>query len=214
MRNFLLELFDDCLSRTYRESENGASWDVSRRGEVLFLFFQHSHGLVDWLNNLDFISAPYKEMSPEWRCHGGFLRVWKSVKPLVEPFILDPSISKIVTVGYSHGAALAVLCHEFAYYHRPELRQSIEGYGFGCPRVLYGCLPPDIAERWDRFYVIRNLDDLVTHLPPRALGFCHVGNLVTVGKAERYSSIDAHRPENYRWELSFLSENKSSLAKE
>lgn len=214
MRNFLLELFDDCLSRTYRESENGASWDVSRRGEVLFLFFQHSHGLVDWLNNLDFISAPYKEMSPEWRCHGGFLRVWKSVKPLVEPFILDPSISKIVTVGYSHGAALAVLCHEFAYYRRPELRQSIEGYGFGCPRVLYGCLPPEIGERWDRFYVIRNLDDLVTHLPPRALGFCHVGNLVTVGKAGRYSSIDAHRPENYRWELSFLSENKSSLAKE
>ena len=214
MRNFLLELFDDCLSRTYRESENGASWDVSRRGDVLFLFFQHSHGILDWLNNLDFISAPYREMSPEWRCHGGFLRVWKSVKPLVEPYILDPSISKIVIVGYSHGAALAVLCHEFAYYRRPELRQSIEGYGFGCPRVLYGCLPPEIGKRWDRFYVIRNLDDLVTHLPPRALGFCHVGNLVTVGKAGRYSSIDAHRPENYRWALSFLSENKSSLAKE
>ena len=214
MRNFLLELFEDCLSRTYRESENGASWDVSRHGEVLFLFFQHSHGLVDWLNNLDFISAPYREMSPEWRCHGGFLRVWKSVKPLVEPYILDPSISKIVIVGYSHGAALAVLCHEFAYYRRPELRQSIEGYGFGCPRVLYGCLPPEIGERWDRFYVIRNSDDLVTHLPPRALGFCHVGNLVTVGKSGRYSSIDAHRPENYHLELSFLSENKSSLAKE
>ena len=214
MRNFLLELFDDCLSRTYRESENGASWDVSRRGDVLFLFFQHSHGLLDWLNNLDFISAPYREMSPEWRCHGGFLRVWKSVKPLVEPYILDPSISKIVIVGYSHGAALAVLCHEFAYYRRPELRQSIEGYGFGCPRVLYGCLPPEIGERWDRFYVIRNSDDLVTHLPPRALGFCHVGNLVTVGKAGRYTAIDAHRPENYRRELSFLSENKSSLAKE
>ena len=205
MQNLLLELFDDCLSRDYRETENGASWDIERRGEQLTVYFQKSHGLVDWLNNVDLFSIPYREMSPVWRCHGGFLRVWKSVKPLVEPFLLDPSVKEITIVGYSHGAALAVLCHEFVYYHRSDVRNILRGFGFGCPRVLYGCVPPEIALRWEHFFVIRNLDDLVTHLPPRALGYCHVGNLVEIGADGRYAPIDAHRPESYRAELLNLS---------
>jgi hypothetical protein len=43
------------------------------------------------------------------------------------------------------------------------------------------------------------------HLPPKAMGFCHVGNLVEIGKLGKYSAIDAHRPESYLKELSDLS---------
>ena len=204
MRNFLFELFEDCLTRDYRESENGASWDFERTGDRLTVYFQHSHGLVDWLNNLDLFSAPYQDMNPPWQCHGGFLRVWKSVKPLVAPLLLDPSVKEITLVGYSHGAALATLCHEFSYYQRSDIREKIHGFGFGCPRVLHGCVPPDVALRWECFYVIRNLDDLVTHLPPRALGFCHVGNLIELGALGRYAPIEAHRPESYLAELKNL----------
>ena len=205
MQNLLLELFDDCLSRAYREAENGASWDIKRQGDGLTVYFQKSNGVVDWLNNLDLFSTPYREMSPVWHCHAGFLRVWKSVVDLIKPFILDPLVNEITFVGYSHGSALYVLCLEFAYYHRPDLRKRVFGVGFGCPRVLYGCVPPDIALRWEHFFVVRNLDDLVTHLPPSALGYCHVGNLIEIGKSGRYSQVDAHRPENYRRELVNLS---------
>ena len=205
MQNLLLELFDDCLSRNYRQSANGASWDVEQQDGHLTVYFQKSNGIVDWINNADLFSVPYREMNPPWQCHGGFLRVWKSVKPLIEPYVLNPSVQEITVVGYSHGAALSVLCHEFIYYRRRDLRDRLKGFGFGCPRVLYGCVPPDVALRWERFYVIRNLDDLVTHLPPRTLGYCHVGNLVEIGEAGLYSAIDAHRPESYRTQLAALS---------
>ena len=60
---------------------------------------------------------------------------------------------------------------------------------------------PNENDRWHDFYVIRNIDDAVTHLPPSLLGFRHVGNMIEIGEAGKYSSIDAHRAENYLYEL-------------
>lgn len=206
MQNHLLSLFEECLSKKYTDLKNGASFAVDRRGDALYLWFEGSHGVLDWLNNLDFVSAPYRDMTPPWACHGGFLRVWESLKPLLRPQMTDPTVRRVCTVGYSHGAAIATLCHEFLWFHRPDLRDAICGYGFGAPRVLYGCVPPAVAMRWNHFYIIRNLDDIVTHLPPRVSGYCHVGNLVSIGRMGRYSAVDAHRPESYRASLSELVE--------
>ena len=194
-------LFSECLSRHYRETNVGASWDFERKGEELRIYFEPSNGTRDWLNNLTFHATPYREMQPPWQCHAGFLKCWKSVKPQIAELISDPSLHRVLIVGYSHGAALALLCHEFVYFHRSDLRNRLLGLGFGCPRVIYGCVPIAIAQRWERFFVIRNIDDIVTHLPPRALGYCHVGNLVTVGKIGSYNTVDAHRPESYLREL-------------
>ena len=198
MRNALAELFERCLSKDYQTTEVGGSWAHDRVGDALYLWFEKSHGVRDWLNNLDVAAVPYRDMDPVWQCHAGFLRVWKSIRPHVEPLILDPSVRRICTVGYSHGAAIAVLCHEYAVYHRPELADAIIGIGYGCPRVLLGCATPSLARRWESFFAVRNRDDLVTHLPPTTLGFCHVGNLVEIGEDGLYSPIDAHRPEAYR----------------
>ena len=53
-----------------------------------------------------------------------------------------------------------------------------------------------ITSRWRDFTVIRNLDDLVTHVPPFLLGYFHVGTLLKIGKRGQYSKIDAHRDNN------------------
>ena len=202
MQQILYHLFEACLKKEYQESTGKGSWAFDRRGDALYLWFQHSHGIVDWLNNLRATAVPYREMSPTWRCHKGFLSVFKDLLPHLQPLIEDSTVKHICTVGYSHGAALAVLCHEWIWYHRPDLRESMCGYGYGCPRVLYGCVNYDLAQRWEHFYVIRNAGDIVTHLPPRFGGYCHVGNLVTIGVPGKYSGTDAHRPESYLAELS------------
>ena len=104
-----------------------------------------------------------------------------------------------------------MLCHEYAWYHRPDLRDRLCGFAYGCPRVLYDCVPPEIAVRWESFFNIQNQGDVVTHLPPRLTGFCHVGVEVLIGRDGKYSAIDAHRPESYLAELEENSVNRISL---
>ena len=200
-KSMLRALFDECVTARYQTTEADTDWSAEAQRGELRIRFAPSHGTRDWLHNLTFHAVPYEEMTPTWQCHSGFLTCWKSVLPHLSPFILHPNTQRVVIIGYSHGAALALLCHEYVWFHRPDLRERLLGVGFGCPRVLYGCVPPEIAPRWERFFVVRNIDDIVTHLPPRVLGYCHVGNLIEVGKEGRYSSVDAHRPESYRREL-------------
>ncbi len=208
-REYLADIFDVCLNANYITVEGGGSFALEKDGERLLVLFEKSDGYEDWQNNLDFkavmhsgreVAAPYSQMNEEWYCHAGFLRVWKSILPYIKGALLDLDFREITCVGYSHGAALALLCHEYIWYNRHDLRGRIYGYGFGCPRVIYGNVENERA-RWQDFYIIRNYDDIVTHLPPRLFGYRHVGKVITIGGAGRYSRVDAHRAENYIAEL-------------
>ena len=198
----LSQMFRRCVERCYIHVENAGDYATDRIGDTLYVYLQCSDGWTDWKNNFDFPAKPYRRMGcTVWFAHRGFLRVWKSIEPYLTRHIMDVSVKKIVTVGYSHGAALAVLCHEYTWYVRPDLRASSEGYGFGCPRVIWGIRSPSLMRRWERFAVIRNINDLVTHVPPTWLGFYHVGTLLEIGAHGQYSPIDAHRPQNILAEL-------------
>ncbi len=201
MQDTLLSLFRECLSIPYRHSAQGGDFAYYRKstgdGNQLYLFFQKSNGRLDWFHNLQFAPVDHSGIDPVWQAHAGFLTVWKSILPHLELHIADPTINGITIVGYSHGAALALLCHEYAWSRRPDLRPFLYGLGYGCPRVLYGCPTEPLATRWEHFWVVRCGEDLVTHLPPRTLGFCHVGNLLHLLPKEPLSPIDAHRPKAY-----------------
>lgn len=198
----LLQLYQKCLKAEYVEVEKGASYALERWGGTLYILFEWSHGTADWLHNLDFPATTYDHMGVTWFCHRGFLSVWKAVKSYIYKGIKEVSVKKIIVVGYSHGAALAALCHEFVWYHRPDLRNRLEGYGFGAPRVYWGFwVRSALKARWENFFVVRNQNDIVTHAPPVLLGFRHVGTVITIGKKGTYGRFDAHRPENYLTEL-------------
>lgn len=198
----LSELFQKCLTIPYEETRVSANYASERRGTALHLYFEGSSGLDDWKRNLSFPAKPYRRMEETvWLAHGGFLAVWREIEPMLSDRIADPQIKSIVISGYSHGAAVAVLCHEYVWFHRPDLRGRLTGYGFGCPRVLFGLPLPHLRERWERFTVIRNIDDLVTHLPPAILGYRHVGRMLEIGQSGKYSPTEAHYPENIRKEL-------------
>ena len=162
---------------------------------------QWTRTAYDWISNVDFVAKPYKDMEITWRCHRGFLRVWKSIKPFVKDAVANPKYTKIYICGYSHGAAIATLAHEYVWFNRPDLRSKenpdgITGYGFGCPRCYFGSIlpwkkmPQELAQRWVRFYPIRNLTDIVTHVPPRIFGFRHVAPVVQLGRTDKWQIID------------------------
>lgn len=200
-------LFRRCLEKAYIHVENGGDYATEYREGILYVYFEHSKGAIDWKNNLDFPALPYRSMKEgRWYAHRGFVRVWKSVEKHLSRLILDTSLRGIVIVGYSHGAALAVLCHEYATFHRKDLSGKIAGYAFGCPRVYWG-YGKARKDRWENFFVYRNGEDIVTHLPPVFLGYRHVGRMIKIGEKSRHNPIDAHRPENvYRALLAYEKE--------
>lgn len=198
----LLNLFKRCLDSKYITVENSGDYYAEIVGSTLYIFLECSDGEDDWKNNFNFPAKPYKRMGKTvWFAHRGFLKVWKSIEPYVKPYVENPSVKNVIVVGYSHGAALAVLCHEYIWYNRPDLRENIEGYGFGCPRVFWGIKTKNLKQRWKNFTVIRNINDIVTHVPPFLFGFSHVGKTIEIGKKKKYNMVDAHRPENIIKEL-------------
>lgn len=206
----LKELFKKILSlkNYYIHLDNGASYYSEREGDTLYIYFEWSNGKIDWLNNFKFaarsvVSAtkPYKNMSDKWRAHRGFLGVWKIIEPHLQGEICDLTVSKIVIGGYSHGAAIALLCHEYCKYNRPDISEDIEGYGYGCPRVVWGFLRKNVKARFEGFTVIRNGDDLVTHAPPAIFGYRHVGGMLEIGQDKGYKPIEAHYDNKYLAEL-------------
>lgn len=198
----LSTLFERCVNKAYTQVENEADYALERIGSTLYIFFECSDGATDWKNNFDFPAKPYKRMGTTiWFAHRGFLKVWKTIEDYIADSIKDESVKKIVIVGYSHGAAIAALCHEYVWYNRPDLRDTLEGYGFGCPRVFWGFRTKKLRQRWERFKVIRNINDIVTHVPPAIFGFSHIGKMIEIGERGKYNMIDAHRPENILAEL-------------
>ena len=183
-----------------------ASFYVEREGGTLRIYFEWSNGKTDWLHNLNFPAKPYKRMDKVWFVHRGFLKVWKSIEPRIQPYVYDLSVEEIEIMGYSHGAAIALLCHEYCKYNRADLVHNIHSYGFGCPRVAWGFIPKRIKQRFQGFTVIRNDTDIVTHVPPKVLGFRHVGTMLHIGRDKHYNPIDAHRPESYLQESEGVSQ--------
>ncbi len=196
------ELFLRCLRTEYLQSPNGGNYATEQIGNTLYIYLEKSEGEEDWKNNIDFPAREFtRDGKTAYFAHRGFLKVWRSMAPMLLDAILDLRLHEIVIVGYSHGAALAVLCHEFVWFYRPDLRENLHGYGFAAPRVIWGKVHGEMKRKWANFTVIRIPDDLVTHMPPSFLGYTHVGQMIELCEVGKYSAVDAHRAENLLMEM-------------
>jgi hypothetical protein len=199
--NELSKIFEDVLNTEYiyLEQETASYW-VGKVGDTLTIRFEWSNGKTDWRNNLDFPAKPYRDMGNKWYAHRGFLKVWKVIEPRLVDAIRDPDIRVIEIAGYSHGAAIALLCHEYCKFNRPDC--MVTGYGFGAPRVVWGFMRKAARERFEGFVVVRNKRDIVTHVPPVIFGYRHPSAILKLNDGVPINSIDAHRPEEYTKALS------------
>ena len=204
LSSYFLDMLFQEYEHDYDSDSKEGDWQVKRSGNTIYIYFQWSDSIGDWFRNLDFFATEvaYKGGS-NWKAHRGFLRVWKSLEADIYEYI-DNEIEKrggvenIIVIGYSHGAAIAGLATEALVYNYGEFGMNIFGYGFGCPRFVYGDLRLDVKRRFKRFTVINNANDIVSKLPPKIFGFTEVGEVLTlynVGK--KLNCIDAHRPSAY-----------------
>lgn len=189
---------------------DGVDYCFIQENETLYIYFEPSDGKVDWKHNFMFRKKPYKDMEIPYYVHRGFLECWKTIEDIVIERINDTTIKEIIIVGYSHGGALSMLCHECCWFHRPDIRKNIWGIGFDSPRVYAGyVVKKELRERWNQYMVIRNDTDIVTHVPPWIFGYHHVGKLVQIGKGKKYGLIKSHYPANISQALSEFEYNEN-----
>lgn len=192
----LSQVFINVLDAKYIHlEEETASYWFSKNRRTLTIYFECSNGITDWFNNFDFPAKPYRDMENKWYAHRGFLKVWKVIEPHLASAIKDPSIKTINIAGYSHGAAIALLCHEYCKYNRPDC--MVTGTGYGCPRVIWGPIQEPVKQRFEGFTVVRNKRDIVTHVPPAILGYRHPSRMLKISDGVPCNCIDAHRPGEY-----------------
>lgn len=193
-------LFQCDKTVTYEETlKNKVNYQFVTEDKTLYIFLEPSSGWIDWKHNFQFKKRPYKDMKIPYRVHRGFLKCWKEIEDIIIAKITETDdqdnylFDTIITVGYSHGAALAMLCHECCWFHRQDIVDCIYGIGFDGPRVYGGfSVNPELKQRWDNFILVRNNTDIVTHVPPRCFGFTHIGHLLHVGQHEKYGPIKSH----------------------
>lgn len=192
------DVFNKVMSVPYVHiEEESASFYFDRVSvNTLDIYFEKSNGFTDWKNNFRFPARPYKSMDQGhvWFCHRGFLKVWKVIKPYIEEQLLDQKIRHVRVIGYSHGAAIAQLCYEYIKYNRPTTI-TVEGIGFGSPKVFWGFARKSVKKRFEDFVIVRHGRDLVTYVPPLIFGYRHLGKVIKVGKSR--GPIKDHYPERY-----------------
>ena len=205
----LSKLFSECAWEvSYKTVGDSVNYAFLTEGNNLYIYFQGSSQISDWVRNFLFPKKPYKDMKITYRVHRGFLAAWKEVEDIIIKKITEKENNEykwkhITVVGYSHGGALAGFCHECVWYYRPDLRENgLEGYGFEAPRFFGSFkVKKELKERWEKFTVIRTNNDLVTHCPPAIFGFCHVGKLlkmkgnIKLVKNKLPKCIKAHYPQ-------------------
>lgn len=202
----LLQIYEKCLHAKYIDI-GGGDYSIERDRERLWIFLQWSDEKEDWIKNFDFPHKAYKNGNDVWFCHRGFLNSWKLVRDEIEKRVEEElgktgegvlPIKEIICVGYSHGAALTVLCKEDMEYLFGN-RVQISGYAYACPRVIWGRIPKNVSERIQDIVVINNFGDIVPHLPPLIFGFRNVGQIKIIGdKSTKRGPIKSHLEDAYK----------------
>ena len=115
---------------------------------------------------------------------------------MLSDLLLSRTVRALNLAGYSHGGALATLFHAYVYEKRPDLREALQTVTYGAPRV-YRRPPRNALAVFDRLLRVENGGDIVTHLPPSAFGFSHVGRALSIGEKTAKLSFGAHASESY-----------------
>ncbi len=146
-----------------------------RIGEnIVIIAFRGTDSNINRFYNLCFAKKviPYDNYDTDIRVHSGFLATYKSVRSRILPLIPEEA-EKVVVTGHSLGAALSVLCAVDVQYNFKS--KDVEAYLFGCPRVGNKAFAKSYDKRVFKTMRVSNGNDVVTKIPPKILGFHHVG---------------------------------------
>lgn len=182
------------------DPETDAQCFLRRCGKTLHITFRGSDSPRDWKTNMMFdkMTIPYGNTKSPIRVHSGFIKAYKSpgARDVIHRAITC-DIKAVRISGHSQGAALAILCSVDLEYNFPDL--DYEVYLFGAPRVGNKAFRDSYNRRLLKVFRVENGNDIVTKVPPKFMGFRHVGMRLHVGRPRLpfIVSFADHYPQAY-----------------
>ena len=156
-------------------------FDAAKRN--LVVAFRGTQYFHDWLDDLDFIPAPYTSIPGRGTVHAGFQLVYNavrdSVRGTVQNLVNAGNCDSLLITGHSLGGALCGLC-------APDLLNDIATglsptvYSWAEPRVGHNDFVSFFNTHVNVCYRVANQWDVVPHLPPDLAGYEHEGNQLTI----------------------------------
>ena len=164
-----------------------AEWGTYEEDDIVYILFQETDGMSDWIQNLSFTKRKYGDL----KFHHGFYELYDLVRADVIKFVESlPTNRTLVVSGWSQGAAIAQIAVQDIYYHTG--RKSIL-ISFGAPMAIYGRKTRDkCREAVIEAYEYCNKSDIVTYQPP--FPRWHHIRRVNVG---RFGIIKIFKPKTY-----------------
>ena len=150
------------------------------------LSFRGTGSLTNAITDLNFVSAKLSEhfegVTPDadLSCHQGFLQMLKTqYDPIVEA--LSARIDRPLRVtGHSMGAGLGCVFTYLYGVKSPDANHPTETITFGSPRVFTTGSRMTYNARVENCFTVITDRDPVCQLPPVALGYEHIGKVITL----------------------------------
>ena len=115
----LSELFHNCAYEIeYQQAGDSVNYAFVEDGSALYIYFEGSNSISDWVRNFLFTKKPYKDMQIPYRVHRGFLAAWKTVEDIIIAKVCEKINGKykydsVTIVGYSHDKMQLMHRHDY-----------------------------------------------------------------------------------------------------
>lgn len=151
---------------------------VKKKEERVYLVFQDSEGLRDWINNFRFPAEIYKNQETCLKVHKGYGRAWKSCNDIImKDFIkkVKETGYKPTIVGWSYGGAMSQLAAE-DFFYRTRTKPTV--ITFGSPKIFGNKASRELLRKVSNTIQFAHKNDIVTKLVP----FYWAVKTVSIGK--------------------------------
>jgi len=209
-RNMLKSMFDQptrpALDRAERANQAAFSamvrsvtpnlhfgWVCLGSSNTLIIAFRGTEFFKDWVDDFDFVPAPYAPVPGRGTVHQGFQLVYYAIRANLRTIVAKfaNNCRELFITGHSLGGALCALA-------APDLLNDIASslsptvYTWAEPRVGHSDFGAFYNARINVSYRIANIWDVVPHLPPVLAAYEHEGKCVTINSGFSLDIVRNH----------------------
>jgi triacylglycerol lipase len=165
---------------------------LDQANQTVILAFRGTEYIHDWMDDFDFIPAPYAPVPGRGTVHQGFQLVYLTIRNNLVALLnkYSSGYTQIFITGHSLGGALCALAAVDVLNINSNLAPVV--YTWAEPRVGHDDFVTFYNTHVNICYRVVNVWDVVPHLPPEIAGYQHEGSQVTIDSGFSLDVVHNH----------------------